>query len=120
LILSLLQIKSLPLTRTLVRRAEHLDRRHLSVPGPDVDNLDVSLGHRLDIEMYHERAVDGGIAVAAILLNRRRIRDGGCGVGAWQKPGTFNDGPARIVHHPSGNRQFNVNPLLHSRPEIAR
>ena len=118
LILSFLQINLLALTRALVRRTEHLNRGDNPMARFDVDDLDITLGDRFDIDMDHERHVADGIAVGCILrggrLGHRRR-----GAGAWPEPRAFNDPYVGIVDRSRHVGQFDVDSLLHSRPQVA-
>jgi hypothetical protein len=89
LIFTRFQKKLLALTRALVSRTEHLDRRYYPVARLDVNDFDITLGHRLDLEMNQNRHVANGIAVDGIFRGGM-LGNRGCGAGAWPEPRSFD------------------------------
>jgi hypothetical protein len=109
-ILALLKVKPLTFPRTLVCRAEHLDRRHHTLARLHVDDLDVAFSplHRSDVDQH--RIGDGH---PARLLAVDRLS------GHRSSPRILEDPNLRVVLVPTVLGQLDVDSLLHPSPQMA-
>jgi hypothetical protein len=79
-VLPLLQKQPLNFSRAFVGRAEELDGRDDPMALLDVDDLEIALGDRLDVQMDHD-GISRKRAAIARLAGGGRLGHGGCGPG---------------------------------------
>ena len=118
-IVPLLEVEALPLRRALVGRAQYLDGGDDAVPRLDVDDLDVALGGRLDVDdgsrsaRRERRRRRSSVAVSG---SATAVAEPACG----ECLGTFNDAHIRVVFPEPHVGNLDVDPFLHPRPQVTR